>query len=141
MQLVFTSKFCDTYWKLLGWIVYISLLATSVWFTWGVIENFSHQDTAIKQYENKIEAHPTIAICSLNPSEWKYQRDFYITYTTYESDGSTVEDELVLKLGGNDLENSGENVTLTTIYTRYIARKKPVKENRPNLRACRMLTI
>ena len=64
MYLVFTKKFSDTYWKLLGWIVYISLLATSLWFTWGVLEKFAKQERAIKQYEDKIEAHPTIAICS-----------------------------------------------------------------------------
>ena len=74
MYLVFTKKF-----------TYISLMATSVLFTWEVVENFDKQETAIQQYEDKIEAHPTIAICDFG-SNWEYQKDINITYTTYQSD-------------------------------------------------------
>ena len=114
---IFSKKFSDTYWKLLIWIVYISLVATSVWFTWGVFEKFAKQEIAIQQYEEKIEAHPTIAICNFYPSTIEYQKDFSIIYTTYQSDGSSVEDDVVLKIGENVLENSGKHVLLTIIYT------------------------
>ena len=87
MYLVFTKKFSDTYWKLLGWIVYISLMATSVWFTWEVLEKFAKQETAIQQYDDKIETHPTIAICGFTPDDWVYLKDFNITYATYQNDG------------------------------------------------------
>ena len=77
MYLVLTNKFSDTNWKLLGWIVYISLVAISVWFTWGALDKFAKQETAIRQYEDKIEAHPTITLCNLNPY-WEYQKIFNI---------------------------------------------------------------
>ena len=44
---------------------------------------------------------------------------FNTNYTTYKSDGISVEDEVVLKIGENYLENSGEIVNLTKIYTRF----------------------
>ena len=116
MYLVFTKKFSDTYWKLLGWIVYISLMATSVWFTWGVLEKFAKQETAIQQYEDKIEAYPTISICNFWPY-FEYQNNFNLTYTTNQSNGSSV--EIVLKMGENDLGNSEGIVNLSIIYTRY----------------------
>ena len=119
MHFVLTKKFSDSNWKLLGWIVYISLVAISVWFTWGALDKFAKQETAIRQYEDKIEAHPTIAIC-LNPSA-EYQKYFNISYATHLSDGLSVEDDIILKIGENYLENSGENVTLTIMYTRYSA--------------------
>ena len=71
----------ENYWKLLGWIVYIILVGSSVWFTWGVFEKFEKQETAIQQYEDKIEVHPTITICNFEPS-WEYQKDFNITLET-----------------------------------------------------------
>ena len=104
MYLVFTKKFA-----------YISLMATSVLFTWEVVENFDKQETAIRQYEDNIEAHPTIAICNFGPN-WEYQKDFNITYTTYQSDGFSV--EVVLKMGKNDLQNSEGIINLNIIYTR-----------------------
>ena len=118
MYLIFTKKYSDTYWKLLHWIVYISLMATSVWFTWGVLKKFAQQETAIRQYEDKIEAHPTIVICGFSLSE-EYQEFFNISYTTYQSDGFSIEDEVVLTMGENYLEKSGGIVNLTKIYTRY----------------------
>ena len=97
MNFVFTKKFSDTYWKLLHWIVYISLMAISFWFTWGVIEKFAKQETAIRQYEGQIEAHPTMVICGFLLSE-EYQEYFSIGYITYQSDGLSVENEVVLKM-------------------------------------------
>ena len=64
MYFVFSKKFSDLNWKLLGWFVYISLMATAFWFTWGVINKFGKRETVIRQYEDKIEEHPTIAICN-----------------------------------------------------------------------------
>ena len=91
-------------------------MATSVWFTWGVFDKFAKQETAIRQYEDKIEAHPTIAIClGFSFLRVEYQKSFNITYTTYQNDGVSVEDEVVLKMGENDLKNSGEKVKLTII--------------------------
>ena len=118
MCLVSSKKFPDCYWKLLKWIVYISLMATSVWFTWGVCDKFAKQETAIQQYEGNIEAHPTIAICNFHPS-WEYQKDFNITYRTYQSDG--LSDEVVLQMGENDLKDSEGIINLTMIYTIYNA--------------------
>ena len=63
MYLVFTKKFFDNYWKLIGWIAYISLVAISVWFTMGVLDKYARQETAIQQDKDEIKAHPTIAIC------------------------------------------------------------------------------
>ena len=97
-----------TYWKLLNWIIYISLVAISVWFTWGVLDKFAKQATAIRQYEDEIDMHPTIIICLGTD----YQK-FRITYTTYQSDGVTIEDEVILKMGENFLENTGEKVHVT----------------------------
>ena len=93
-------------------------MACSVWCTWGVLEKFAKQEIAIRQYEEKIEVHPTIAICNFNPNIW-YQGFFNITYTTYQSDGSTMKDKVVLKMGENYLENSGGKVNLAIIYTGY----------------------
>ena len=121
MYFVFSKKFSDFNWKLLEWIAYISLMTTSIWFTWGVKDKFAKRETAIKQYEDKIEGHPTIAICNFISSVWEYQKDFNITYTTYQSAGSSVEDDAVLKIGENYLEKSGKNVSLIVIYTRYNA--------------------
>ena len=118
MYLVLSKKFSDTNWKLLCWIVYICLVAISLWFTWGVFEKFAKQETAIQQYEYKIEAHPTIAICNFVQSK-EYHKYFNITYTTYQSNGLYVEDEVILKIGKNYLENSTESVDLTIIYTFY----------------------
>ena len=72
-------------WKLLGWIIYLFLMACSVWCTWGVLEKFSKQEIAIRQYEEKIEAHPSIAICNFNPSFWKLYGSgwFYSIYVCY----------------------------------------------------------
>ena len=92
-------------------------MALSVWFTWGVLEKFAKKETAIRQYEENIEEHPTIAFCGFKP--FQYYKKFNITYTTYQSNGLTVQDEVVLKIGENDLENSGGIVHLTTSYTRY----------------------
>ena len=101
MYLIFSKMISDSYWKLLEWIIYISLVATSVWFTWEVFDKFAKQETAIRQYEDNIEAHPTIAICDF-AAEWEYQKDFNITYRTYRSDG--LSDEVVLQMGENDLK-------------------------------------
>ena len=117
MYLVFTRTFSATYWKLLNWIIYISLVAISVWFTWGVFGKFAKEETAIRQYQEKIDVHPTIAICNFGLS-WEYHKKFSINYTTYQSDGFSIEDEVALKIGKNDLENSGKIVNLTIIYTR-----------------------
>ena len=95
MNFVFTKKFSDTYWKLLHWIIYISLMAISFWFTWGVIDKFAKQETAIRQYEGQIEAHPTMVICGFSLLE-EYQEYFSIGYMTYQSDGLSVENEVVL---------------------------------------------
>ena len=78
-----------TSWKLLGWIVYIALMAISIWFTWGVFEKFAKQDIAVKQYEEKIEAHPTIAICNF-AIDWEYQKDFKIIYTASKSGDEVI---------------------------------------------------
>ena len=106
--------FSDSRWKLLGWIIYISLMAISLWFTWGVLDKFAKQATAIRQYEDEIDMHPTIIICLGTD----YQK-FRITYTTYQSDGFTIEDEVALKIGGNILQNTGEKVNVTSIFTAF----------------------
>ena len=129
MNFVFTKKFSDTYWKLLHWIIYISLMAISFWFTWGVIDKFAKQETAIRQYEGQIEAHPTMVICGFSLLE-EYQEYFSIGYMTYQSDGLSVENEVVLKMGENYLENSGEIVNLTNIHTRFNYRCFAINTNR-----------
>ena len=107
MYFVLSKKFSDSYWNLLRWIAYVSLLATSLWFTWGVKEKFAQQETAIRLYEDNIDAHPTISLCN---TLMEYEKDFNITYTTYQNDGFSVDDEVVLIKGENDLRSSGENV-------------------------------
>ena len=118
MFLVFTKKFSGNHWKILDWTIYISLVAIAIWFTWGVFEKFAKQETAIQQYEDKIEAHPTISLCLFDQS-WLYQEWFNINYTTYQHNGLLVADEVTLKIGKNYLKSSGENVNLNIIYTRY----------------------
>ena len=93
-------------------------MVISVWFTWGVLDKFTKQETSIRTYEEKIESHPTIALCRFVPWE-EYQTVFNITYTTYQSDGLTIEDEVVLKIGGNYLNKSGDIVNLVTLYTEH----------------------
>ena len=112
MYFVFSKKFSESRWKLLGWIVYISLMAISVWFTWGVLDKFAEQETAIRQYEDDIDVQPTIILCLDQKFRW-------ITYTTYQSDGVTIEDEVVLKMGGNFLQNTGENVLVNSLHTTF----------------------
>ena len=98
--------------NLLEWIVFIILMATCAWFQMGVKNDLDKERTAISPYEEKIEAHPTILICGFSEI-WEYQKHFNINYTTY---GSSVADQVVLKMGKNILENSGENVNLNVIY-------------------------
>ena len=133
MYLVFTKKFFDNYWKLIGWIAYISLVAISVWFTMGVLDKYARQETAIQQDKDKIESHPTIAICravGFDTLEYQIQKHINITYTTYQSNGLSVEDEVVLKMGENDLENSKDNVNLTLIHTLYSGPCLTISTNR-----------
>ena len=129
MYFIFSKKFSDSNWKLLGWIFYVSLMATSLWFSWEVKEKFAKQETAIQVYEDKIEAHPTIVIngqflnsflCNLSPIFcYEYQKHWNITYTIYKEDGFSVQDKVVLQIGENQLQNSGEKVTLAIIYTAF----------------------
>ena len=117
MYLVFTKKFFDNYWKLVGWIAYISLVTISIWFTKGVLDKYAKQETAIQQDKDDIEAHPTIAICNLDQRILS-SIPFSINYT-YQMDGLSIDNEIALIMGENYLENLGENVNLTKIYTRY----------------------
>ena len=98
-------------------------MAISVWFTWGVFGKYAKEETAFRQYEEEIEVHPTIALCDIG---WKsdrsiityeFQKDFFLTYTIYQHNGVSIEDEVALKIGENDLENSGKIVNLSIIYT------------------------
>ena len=120
MWLVLTKRFSDIYCKLLVWIIYISLVAISVWLSWEVVVKFAKEEKAIRKYEDKIEAHPTIAICGFH-SSLTYQKDFNFSYITYQNDGFSIEDEIVLIMGDNHLQNSGKNVNLTIIYGYSIA--------------------
>ena len=52
----------DVIWVIIGWILYLSLMATSIWFAWGVYYNYM-KHTEIQQHEVEIESHPTITIC------------------------------------------------------------------------------
>ena len=109
------------------WVIYASLLASSIWFAWGVLDKYFKQDVGIKQYEGKVEKHPTIVICI---DSWKYATDFYITYKIYPSDKYSVEDEVFLATGKNVLENFGETVNLGRIYTRYYGLCYDIKTTR-----------
>ena len=113
MYLVCGKRISDICWKLLDWTVFIILIATCAWFQTGVIKELDKERTAISPFEEKIEAHPTIVICGFTQS-WEYGKIFAIAYSTY---GSSVEDQVVLKMGENNLEHSGENVNLRIIYT------------------------
>ena len=104
------NKLSEWVWASIGWIFYMTLLATSIWFAWGVLDKFSKQDTGIQSYEEEVETHPTIVICM---GSFKYDNDFYITYVIAGKDGTN------LKIGYNYLEKMNETVTLTSIHTRY----------------------
>ena len=99
MYFIFSKKFSDSNWKLLGWIVYISLMAISLWFSWEVKEKFAKQETAIQVYEDKIETHPTIVINGIYIKYMIYQKHWNITYTIYKEDGFSVQDKVVLQIG------------------------------------------
>ena len=114
--LTYKNKISEFFLASIEWIFYLSLIATSIWFAWGVLDKFFKEETGITQYEEKIEAHPTIVICM---DIWKYDADFNITYKTYQSDGFSIEDEVVLTMGENSLEKSGKTVNLIIIFTRY----------------------
>ena len=108
------NKLSDSVWASMEWIIYIYLMAASIWFSWGVIYKFSKQDTGVQQYEEKIETYPTIVICMglLN-----YQTDFKIKYCLDIILGAPCEEEIVLAMGENHLETLKEKVILTIIYT------------------------
>ena len=93
------------------WILYLCLMATSIWFAWGVLDKFFKQDTGIQQHEGKIETHPTIVICM---GSSKYEADFHI-YLSIGNEGSWVN----LKIGENHLETLKVKVYLATVYTKY----------------------
>ena len=103
------------------WLLYYSLMAIAIWFSWGVLDKFYTQDKGVQQYEEKIEAHPTIVICM---GSLKYQSDFKIKYGLNPYDLGKInwiyaEEEIVLAMGTNHLETFEEDVILTKIHTRY----------------------
>ena len=90
------------FFTLLKWILFFGLSYCSLIFTWDVVEKYNSKETLFIQNEGKTALLPVITICfDETEINWKYQQDFNITYTTYESDGFSVEDKLVLKLGKN----------------------------------------
>ena len=109
------NKLSQDIWSSIGWILYISLMATSIWFAWGVLDKFFKQDTGIQQYEGKIETHPTIAIC-MGKWKYKYQTDFKIKYTVKVGQNFVGN---FLAIGENYLKITKEKVNLAIIYTRY----------------------
>ena len=110
------NKFSDALWASIGWILYLSLMTTSIWFAWGVLDKYFKQDTGIQYYEENIQTHPTIVICM---DSWKYQTDFKILYVVTKKDGFSLDDYSFLVIGQNYLGNLKEIVTLTAVYTRY----------------------
>ena len=112
-------KLPEAFWSSIEWFINLSLIAISIWFAWGVLDNFFSQDTAIHQYEEKIneaippesfyetKIHPTICICM---GSWMFLTDFNIIYWHPESDSW-----LDLELGPNYMKDG--NVYLRIIYT------------------------
>lgn len=117
LYLTCSKKFAATVWKCLDWILYVTLIAISIWFTWEVIDTFANQAKGVWQYEQKLQLQPTISLC-LHPF-WEYETTFNITYITYHNDGYSYEDEAILKIGKNNLNMSKEIVNLTKIFTRF----------------------
>ena len=106
------NKFSQDIWSSIEWILYLSLIATSIWFAWGVKDKFFKQETGIQQQEGKIETHPTIIICM---GSSKYETQFYIQYKVHR----LMNDYVNLTIGANYIETLKELVNLTVIYTRY----------------------
>ena len=105
------NKMYEAIWVSIGWMFYVTLFTTSIWFTWGVLDKFFKQDTGIQQNQGKIETHPTIVICM---GSSKYEADFHI-YLSIGNEGSWVN----LKIGENHLETLKVKVYLATVYTKY----------------------
>ena len=106
------NKLSQDIWSSIEWILYLSLMATSIWFGWGVKDKFFKQDTGIQQHDGKIETHPTIVICM---GSLKYETQFYIKYKA-----NMLMDEYVnLTIGENYLDASNELIDLSIVYTRY----------------------
>ena len=106
------NKLSQDIWSSIEWILYLSLMATSLWFGWGVKDKFFKQDTGIQQHDGKIETHPTIVICM---GSLKYETQFYIKYKA-----NMLMDEYVnLTIGENYLDASNELIDLSIVYTRY----------------------
>ena len=108
------NKLSEAHWASIGWIFYIFLVTTSIWFAWGILDKFFKQDTGIQQHEGNMEAHPTIVICM---DSLKYQTDFIILYGITKGDGFSW-DYVYLAIGENYLETLKEPVNLSTVYTR-----------------------
>ena len=113
--MTFRKKMPEAIWASIGWILYLSLMATSIWFAWGVLDKFFKQDTGIQQHEGNIEAHPTIVICM---GSLKYQTDFEIVYGITKEDGFSWDMIVDLVIGENYLETLKETVNLSIVYTR-----------------------
>ena len=101
------NKLSETLWLLIGWMLYLSLMATSIWFSWGVLDKFFRGEIGILQNEEQIKTHPTIVICM---GLSKYETDFKIQHWLAE--------KIDLEMGENYLETINEIITLTKIYTR-----------------------
>ena len=101
------KKLHEAIWTSMRWIFYLLLMATSVWFAWGVLDKFFKQDTGIQQHEREIETHPTIIICLGSP---KYGTALKIEYNSVDLD-----------IGENYMKTLKDVavVNLTTVYTRY----------------------
>ena len=103
--------------KILEGILYIGLFLTSIYFAHGVWEKFNSEARGVRQYEENIKEHPTIIIC---PNHTTYWKDFNITYNKLNSVSiNDVKDSVLLKIGENVLELSGEKVYLNEVYTRF----------------------
>ena len=115
------------FFKYLGWILYLGLFITTIFFTREAMEKFLSGDTSITYHETNIDLHhPTITMCPhltlvhrLSGEFYRYGMDFNITYTIIAENYLTNIDNLTLIIGENYLKMSEIKVYLKEIYTYF----------------------
>ena len=99
----------------LEWVLFVVLCITSIWFSYGVLDNFFGMKTSISQYEEKVHDYPVIGI--------KFQRkasEVNLTDVEIQYGSIGMKPQLKkLEIGENHLFNVKYNKTETVLLTNF----------------------
>ena len=100
----------DNLWKLLEWLLFITLCIIAIFFMKEVLIQYNSGDTSFKQYESTITESPTITLClndkfltNYSWNEHTYGIDLNISY--YIDDV-----KVLLSMGDDTFNNNTEEI-------------------------------